>query len=95
MLTTFSSHPPPSARPRFLREVDKFNDTLVTAYVTSGGTIFLLLHTSRNYSQFRLFFERLHDIYVKIVMNPFYKLHTKILSREFDRRVKAVAKQYL
>ena len=51
---------------RFMKDVDKFNETTVSAFVTAGGVVFLLLHKKKNYSQYRIFFEKVHELFVKV-----------------------------
>jgi hypothetical protein len=51
---------------RFMKDVDQFNETSVSAFVTAGGVIFLLLHKKKNYSQYRMFFEKVHELFVKV-----------------------------
>lgn len=66
---------PPFLTPyRFLKDVDQFNETTVSAFVTAGGVIFLLLHKKKNYSQYRIFFEKVHEIFVKVFCFPFLSL---------------------
>ena len=56
----------------FLRVIDRFNTLLVSAYITPGGTVMLLLHHGRtNEESIRAFFVEVGDLYAKHVMNPF------------------------
>lgn len=82
-------------RRRYLRIVDKFNDQNVFAYVTAGQVKFLLLHEGRNEDAVRNFFLEVHELYVKLVMNPFYEHDTPITSPTFDRAVHALARRHL
>lgn len=79
----------------YLRIVDKFNDQNVFAYVTAGQVKFLLLHEGRNEDAVRNFFLEVHELYVKLVMNPFYEHDTPITSPTFDRAVHALARRHL
>jgi trafficking protein particle complex subunit 2 len=80
----------------FLKTVDRHNELLVSAYTTAGGARFLLLHDGgRNEDGIRGFFVEVHDLYTKVLLNPFYAPHSRIESRDFDARVRALAKRYL
>ena len=79
----------------YLGAVDKFNDQNVFAYVTAGQVKFLLLHEGRNEDAVRNFFLEVHELYVKLVMNPFYEHDTPITSPTFDRAVHALARRHL
>ncbi|KAG2763444.1 hypothetical protein PC129_g15997 [Phytophthora cactorum] len=56
-----------------LKVVDRFNDQLVSAFVTASGVKFLLLHETRNDDTVKAFFHEVHELYVKLLMNPFYE----------------------
>ncbi|EEY55507.1 trafficking protein particle complex subunit 2, putative [Phytophthora infestans T30-4] len=78
-----------------LKVVDRFNDQLVSAFVTASGVKFLLLHETRNDDTVKAFFHEVHELYVKLLMNPFYEYDTPISSEVFDARVKTLARRYL
>ncbi|ORY81581.1 Sedlin [Protomyces lactucae-debilis] len=79
----------------YLKQIDKFNGYSVSCWLTAGGTRFLLLHDLKNDDGIKTFFSDLYDLYTKCLMNPFYKVDTRITSRTFDTRVKALARKYL
>ena len=79
----------------FLRVVDRHNELLVSAYVTAGGARLMLLHDGRNEDGIRGFCGEVHELYVKLLLNPFHPLHARIESRDFDLRVRALARRYL
>ncbi|TYZ63137.1 hypothetical protein PybrP1_008220 [[Pythium] brassicae (nom. inval.)] len=78
-----------------LKVVDKFNEQLVSAFVAATGVRFLLLHESRNDDTIKAFFHEVHELYLKLLMNPFYEYDTPIKSEVFDARVKTLARRYL
>lgn len=75
--------------------IDRFNDLLVSGYVTPSGHAFLLLHGNRTEESIRAFFVEAHELFAKHVMNPFYKYDTPIVSSQFDFVLRALSKRYL
>ena len=43
----------------------------------------------------RAFFQETHELYVKVLMDPFYTPGSRIVGRDFDERVRALARRYL
>ena len=99
-----------------LRVVDRFNNMLVSGYITAGGLstwaylcldrnntlrlfllgiYFLLLHEGRSDESIKSFFTEVHELYVKNLLNPFYKYDSPIVSSAFDTHVKALGRRYL
>ncbi|CAM9679862.1 unnamed protein product [Ascophyllum nodosum] len=79
----------------YLRLVDKFNEQNVSAFLTAGGAKLMLLHDGRADDAIRSFFAEVHELYVKLLMNPFYAYDSPIVSPAFDQRVKALARKFL
>ncbi|BBN12836.1 trafficking protein particle complex subunit 2 [Marchantia polymorpha subsp. ruderalis] len=79
----------------FLKVVDKYNELLVSVYVTAGHTRLMLLHDSRNEDGIRNFFQEVHELYIKLLLNPLYVPGSRITSPFFDTRVRALARKYL
>ncbi|CAM9201237.1 unnamed protein product [Phaeothamnion confervicola] len=79
----------------YLKTVDKFNDQLVSAMLTPSGVKLMLLHDGRSEEAIRTYFNEVHELYVKLLLNPFYKYDTPIVSPAFDQRVRALAKRLL
>lgn len=77
----------------YLKVVDRFNNSQVSAYVTPGGAVFLLLHHGRSEDVTRHFFVEIHDLYVKHCLNPLVQLDATIVSPRFDSLVHAAARR--
>ncbi|CAI9281301.1 unnamed protein product [Lactuca saligna] len=87
----------------FLKSVDRFNDLVVSVYVTAGHILFIfllhtrlmLLHDSRNDDGIKTFFQEVHELYIKILLNPLYLPGSRVTSSHFDTKVRALARRYL
>ena len=71
----------------FLKVVDRFNSSQVSAYLTPGGAKFLLLHGGKGEDAIRHFFVEVHEFYVKHILCPFTSLDAPIRSPYFDSMV--------
>eukprot|EP00996_Jenningsia_fusiforme_P004136 NODE_4940_length_740_cov_34.662808_g4584_i0.p2 GENE.NODE_4940_length_740_cov_34.662808_g4584_i0~~NODE_4940_length_740_cov_34.662808_g4584_i0.p2 ORF type:complete len:137 (+),score=33.37 NODE_4940_length_740_cov_34.662808_g4584_i0:169-579(+) len=80
----------------YLKTVDRFNDCLISAYVTPGCIKFLMMHfdTIRHEDNVRVFFSEVYDLYLKTLLNPFYEFNSPIVSPVFDARVKALLRRH-
>ncbi|KAJ6934326.1 trafficking protein particle complex subunit 2 isoform X2 [Populus alba x Populus x berolinensis] len=56
---------------------------------------FMLLHDSRNDDGIKSFFQEVHELYIKILLNPLYLPGSRITSSHFDTKVRALARKYL
>jgi len=75
-----------------LKVVDQYKNLIISAYVTPSNVRFLLLHPpGKNDESIKSFFAEVHELYVKVVMNPFYKPNSPITSPTFHDRVRAIA----
>ncbi|KAJ4878198.1 SNARE-like superfamily protein [Raphanus sativus] len=89
----------------FLKSVDRFNDLVVSVYFfkmfvstflnLSTHTRLMLLHDSRNEDGIKSFFQEVHELYIKILLNPLYLPGSRITSTHFDTKVRALARKYL
>jgi hypothetical protein len=79
----------------YLKVVDRHENQMVSAYVTHGGVRFLILHETRNEEGIRAFCSEVYELYVKVLLNPLYVPYSKIDNRDFDARVRALARRYL
>ena len=78
----------------YLKLVDRFNDLYTYAWVTASGCRFLLLHDARNEENVRSFFDEVHQLYLRVALNPFHTPRTPIENEVFDRRVRQAARRY-
>lgn len=62
--------------------------------MTAGHIKLMLLHDVRNEDGIRNFFHDVHELYVKVLINPFYNVSSPISSSLFDARVKVLGRKY-
>ncbi|ELR20672.1 MIP2A, putative [Acanthamoeba castellanii str. Neff] len=80
----------------YLKVVDKYNDKyFISAFVTAGHERFMVLHNTKNEDGIKYFFQEVHELYIKVLLNPFYKADTPITSQVFQKRVKQLGRKYL
>ncbi|KAI9491999.1 putative trafficking protein particle complex subunit 2 [Zychaea mexicana] len=79
----------------YLKSVDRFNEQYVSAFVTANNVKFMLLHDQKSEDSIKNFFNEVYEVYVKILMNPFYEKNSAITNPQFDNRVKLVARRFL
>jgi len=79
----------------YLKVIDKVNQQYVSVFLTAGNIKFLLLHSGKGEIEIKNFFHEVHEFYVKLSMNPFYQYDTPITSKDFDKRVRTVARRNL
>ncbi|KAK6201349.1 uncharacterized protein RJT21DRAFT_34604 [Scheffersomyces amazonensis] len=85
-----------------LGRVDSFYGLVVNAFITQGNVKFVLCYdnvgsgTNSKYDDnlIRQFFIDVNDLYVKCLLNPFYRVNDAIVSPEFDIKVKLLARKY-
>ena len=68
---------------------------MVSAMLSYGHTKFILLHENKNDEATKQFFFEVYELYLKRILNPFYKINTPIKCNNFDLRVKQIAKKHL
>ncbi|KAI8899859.1 Sedlin [Globomyces pollinis-pini] len=80
---------------KYLKIVDKFNEWNVSAYVLPSGIRFMLLHDTMNTDGIKHFFQECHELYIKVLLNPFMDVNGIVSSGLFDQRVKVHARKWL
>jgi hypothetical protein len=78
----------------YLKVVDKVNHQMVSVFLTAGHVKFMILHCGKSDDLVKNFFLDVHELYVKLSMNPFYQFDTSIDSKDFDSRVRAAGRRY-
>ncbi|KAI8366355.1 Sedlin [Choanephora cucurbitarum] len=79
----------------YLKSIDRFNEFYVSCFVTAGNVKFMLLHDQKSEDSIKQFFTEVYELYVKILMNPFYEKNSTITNPSFDNRIKLAARRFL
>ncbi|OAC98767.1 hypothetical protein MUCCIDRAFT_149330 [Mucor lusitanicus CBS 277.49] len=79
----------------YLKSIDRFNEFYVSCFVTAGSVKFMLLHDQKSEDSIKQFFTEVYELYVKVLMNPFYEKNSTITNPSFDNRIKLVARRFL
>ena len=78
----------------YMRTVDSYNNHLhVSCFMTASGAKFLLLHEKANEDSIKQFFNDTYEVFVKIVMNPFYDSTQPINIPQFDDTIAHIAQR--
>ena len=77
----------------YLKVVDKFNEHLVSAYVTAGHARLMMLHDAKNEEKIRSFFGEVHEAYARARVSPFWE-RGRPLPRSFVDRVRSLGRFY-
>ena len=78
----------------YISQVDKFNDFYVNCFSTAGRMRFILIHKGYNDDLIKNFFNEVYENYVKTLLNPFIDKNTKILSSNFEEKIKNLMNKY-
>lgn len=82
----------------YLKNVDKFNDNHVHAFVGASTLVrFLLLHDVNKIDEnaVKQFFVDIYELYCKFELNPLYEHHTPIKSAVFEKKALSLLKKHL
>lgn len=78
-----------------LKIVDRFNEWLVSAYLSPTGDRLMLLHDTKSEDPIRNFFNEAHELYTRVTLNPFYVRPAPLTGQSFDPRMRQIAKKHL
>ena len=78
----------------YFKNIDKFNEWNVHAYVPNRLRILLLVNSKLATIQ-EAFFQELYQIYCKFALNPLYIHNSPIKSAAFERKASQIARKYL
>eukprot|EP00300_Choanocystis_sp_HF-7_P007303 c15212_g1_i1.p1 GENE.c15212_g1_i1~~c15212_g1_i1.p1 ORF type:complete len:174 (+),score=40.50 c15212_g1_i1:44-565(+) len=59
------------------------------------GARFLMIHKARPDESLKHFFFEVYELFIKMIMNPFYPINSPITSPVFDSKVRNLARRYL
>jgi trafficking protein particle complex subunit 2 len=79
----------------YLKIVDRVSEQMVSAHVTHSGSRILVLHDQRNEEGIRIFCSEVAELLAKLQLNPFYVIGSRIENRDFDTRVRLLARRHL
>ena len=74
--------PTPAPAPQFF--------PAAAAHLPAALFVFVLRPSTRS-----AFFQETHELYVKVLLDPFYVPGSRIVGRDFDEKVRALARRYL
>jgi hypothetical protein len=80
---------------KYLKVVDRFANLFISAFVSPGNVRLLLLHEKKDEDNVKQFFNEVYELYLHVLLNPFYRLNSPITSAAFDAKVKAFGKRLL
>lgn len=79
----------------YLKVIDRVSEQMVSAHVTHSGARILVLHEQRNEEGIRVFCAEVAELLAKLQLNPFYVIGSRIENKEFDARVRLLARRHL
>lgn len=80
-----------------LRSVFEWHQWRVNAYVTTSRVRLLLLHEGgpKADDAVKAFFQDVHELFIKVQLNPFFERWARIRAPKFDERVRGLARKHL
>lgn len=79
----------------YLKSVDRFNQWMVSAFVTASQIRFIVVHDIKNDEGIKSFFNEMYETYIKYTLNSFYKINKFIKSTTFEKKAQAYGKKHL
>ena len=62
--------------------------------MTAAQIRFLLLHDGRSDDSVKAFFKDAHELYLKVLLNPFFVPTSRILTSNFNQKIRMLARQH-
>lgn len=85
-----------SEKSMYLKQIDRFHEWTVSAWIPPGGMRFVLLHEIKNNDDgIKMFFLEAWECFVRYQLSPFYELNSMIKSTQLDLKIKASARKFL
>ena len=66
----------------------------VSAFITAAQIRFLLLHDGRGDETVKAFFKDVHELYLKVMLNPFFSPTSRIANPAFNQKIRQLARQH-
>lgn len=66
----------------------------VSAFITAAQFKFLLLHDGRSDDAVKSFFRDVYEVYLRILLNPFFNSTLHIASPTFNQKVRTIARSH-
>lgn len=79
----------------YLGKIDSFYGLVVSGFLSYGNFKFIMVHGNGvvDDTATRSFYYECYELYLKTLMNPFYRLNDPISSPSFDAKVRVLAKR--
>ncbi|KAI7958737.1 hypothetical protein MJO28_002528 [Puccinia striiformis f. sp. tritici] len=83
-----------SDKSMYLKQIDRFHEWTVSAWIPPGGMRFVLLHEIKNNDDgIKMFFLEAWESFHQL--SPFYEINSRITSPQLDLRIKTSARKFL
>ena len=66
----------------------------VSAFITAAQVKFLLLHDGKSDDTIKQFFKDVYEVYLRVMLNPFFNSGVRITSPSFTQRVRSIARTH-
>ena len=80
---------------KYLKVVDRFANLYISSFVSPGHVRLMLLHDKKDEDSIKSFFSDAYELYLRVLLNPFYTLNSPIKSPVFDNKIKSMSKRIL
>lgn len=79
----------------YLGKIDSFYGLVVSGFLTYGNIKFIMVHGNGVVDDptTKTFYYEVYELYLKTLMNPFYKVNDPISNPTFDSKVRVLAKK--